>query len=424
MKTPRGSGELELRHFEVEHFDIRGHGDERTVRGLAVPFDKKSLDLGGFQEVIRHGAATESLRGGDIAMLWQHDHTQPISRQSATRNALVLEERKSGVFFEQPADSLTEFQLDKLNDGVVRHMSFGFRVSNEEGSEVWTEGGKGPALREILRMDLREISPVTFPAYQSTKLAVRSAKAAGIVLGGFGGAEPDAAVRREHDHRRLDLVAARMGLKPDLDAAAEHVRNRKRLDALTQRIAKEPPPVSRRREREYPSASAWRQILLDDLGKVRAIAHHEASHAVYCVLAGIRLDLVYLHSTKRGYDGRWQITGGRCNWRDVQRGDPRVSAELYMSGPAGEQLVGYDRRSLQGPTNDKRHAEKLTMSRGTWEDLENAKPLLRRHWGAVGALAELLVQEQRVSGETAEAIILENLDSMTRQRLSSGMWVA
>lgn len=242
--------ELELRHFEVEHFDIRGHGDERTVRGLAVPFDKKSVDLGGFREVIRQGAATESLKSGDIAMLWQHDHAQPISRMSATRNALVLEERKGGVFFEQAADSLTEFQLDKINDGVVRHMSFGFRVANEEGSEVWTEGGK-IALREILKMDLREISPVTLPAYQSTKLAVRSAQAAGIILpdtvrqeitfnvnaldgesvakllreqGGTisqiiadaaresfkSGVEVDAAVLREHDERKLDLAVARM----------------------------------------------------------------------------------------------------------------------------------------------------------------------------------------------------------------------
>ena len=209
--------DLEQRYWEIEEWDIRGTGDERVVRGIGVPFGKFSQDLGGFKEVIREGAATDSLKRGDIAMLWQHDQTQPISRQSATRNALVLEERKSGVHFEQNAAAFTEFQLDKINDGVVRQMSFGFRVLKDE-DEVWTPGKV--ATREVLKMDLREISPVTFPAFTSTKIALRSAEAHGCDLDWLAvqqAAEAEQAAERAvaqhaHDEARVRLVVAQMGL--------------------------------------------------------------------------------------------------------------------------------------------------------------------------------------------------------------------
>ena len=198
--------ELEQRYWEIDSFEIRGTGEDRTVRGLGVPFGKLSEDLGGFKEKIRSGATTESLRRNDVALLWQHDAKLPISRQSATRNALVLEERSNGVFFEQNAASFTEFQLDKINDGVVRQMSFGFRML----SEIWDESKK-MVVRELLEIDLRELSPVTFPAYPSTKLALRCAADAGVV---FGEDAERAAAKAllEHQQREVDVAVAQLGL--------------------------------------------------------------------------------------------------------------------------------------------------------------------------------------------------------------------
>jgi len=169
--------ELERRHFEVESLEIRGDGDSRTVRGLGVPYGRKSEDMGGWREVIAKGAATNSVANNDIALLWQHDQTQPISRVSANRAALVLEERSTGVWFEQDASAFTEYQLDKMADGVVHQMSFGFYAEEQ----TWDEEAK-PVMRTISQMNLLELSPVTFPAYPSTKVALRSAAAAGVVL--------------------------------------------------------------------------------------------------------------------------------------------------------------------------------------------------------------------------------------------------
>ena len=188
--------ELERRIFDVDTLEIRGDGDEATVQGLAVPVNRKSDDLGGWQEVIRPGAFKASVRDNDIFMLWQHRTEEPISRTSATAHALQLEERKSGLWFKQPVAALTEFQRQKIADGVVNQMSFGFLVREE----TWHEDKK-PVLREVLDMDLKEISPVTFAAYgANTKLAIRSAEAHGITFM----LPPELATQPPHDARGLE----------------------------------------------------------------------------------------------------------------------------------------------------------------------------------------------------------------------------
>ena len=204
--------ELERRHYDVDSLEIRGTGDSRVVRGLGVPYSRKSADMGGWREVIDPGAATRSLASNDIAMLWQHDQAQPISRVGATARALVLEERKTGVWFEQDAASFTEYQLDKMADKVVHQMSFGFFAEEQE----WDEAAN-PVLRTVQQMNLLEISPVTFPAYPSTKVALRCAAAAGVTI--MGGGPPEVVIGGptvEDEHRmmrnRMELALARVKL--------------------------------------------------------------------------------------------------------------------------------------------------------------------------------------------------------------------
>lgn len=171
--------QLERRTYDVDVLEIRDDGDGgQSVEGLAVPVNRKSMDLGGFQEVIRPGAFASSLRDNDIFILWQHRTEEPISRMSATSHPLELEERKSGLWFKQPVGALTEFQRQKIGDGVVTQMSFGFIVREE----TWHEDKK-PVLREVTDMDLKEISPVTFAAYgANTKVALRHAAECGITI--------------------------------------------------------------------------------------------------------------------------------------------------------------------------------------------------------------------------------------------------
>lgn len=172
--------ELERRYWTIEGLEFREDGEDeaRTVHGLAVPFNRLSSDLGGFQEKIDPGALDRSLRENpDVVMLWQHDAATPITRATATEYALSLEVKRSGLYFAVDERAFSEAQRDLLRRGVVKEMSFGF-VTREDS---WDEDRK-PFLRTVTDMDLHEISPVTWPAYNSTQVAVRSAQRAGLRL--------------------------------------------------------------------------------------------------------------------------------------------------------------------------------------------------------------------------------------------------
>ena len=166
---------MERRDFELEELEVRDDEDGgQVIRGMAIPFNRSSQDLGGFIERIDPGAV--EVDGTDVVMLWQHDSADPIPRQST---GLKLEVRKSGVFFEAQASDFSDRQLDLLQRGVVKQMSFGFLTLDDE----WQQDTK-PVRRTLKKIELREISPVTWPAYKQTsvKVAVRSALDAGIEL--------------------------------------------------------------------------------------------------------------------------------------------------------------------------------------------------------------------------------------------------
>ena len=396
--------EMEHREWEMDKLEIRGHGESQMVRGQGVPFDRMSEDMGGWREVIRAGAATQSLKENDIAMLWAHDQTQPVSRVSATRHALELEERKSGVWFTQAAAAFTEFQLQKISDGVVQKMSFGFFVEDFEKDQKWTEGGGSKAaLREIFKMKLREISPVVFPAYPSTKVAVRSAAACGIVLPGLTPGRSRTSVGSTT--KRQDRDAARR----------EFARDMARLEAVVQRgVRKEAkPPVTRRPTREYPSKAAFHVLLGNNAPTIRATAFHEAGHAVAGFVGGSSLEAVSLYSARRSWDHAWCFAGGKCLFR--QRA---TTALVYVAGAVAEELAGFPPEALPSRWRDSDETRAAELTRhGVREDSRAAQSLLRRHWAAVQALAYRLLDEPVVDGRSAEEIILANLDANTRVRL-------
>jgi len=164
---------IERRDYNLEGLEVRETEEgAKTIRGLALPFNRNSADLGGFIERIEPGAV--AVDDTDVVMLWQHDSTDPITRQSS---GLELEVRKSGIWFEAQASDFSDRQLDLLQRGVVKSMSFGFVTVEDD----WEQDSK-PVRRTLKQIDLREISPVTWPAYKQTSVAVRSAQEAGIDL--------------------------------------------------------------------------------------------------------------------------------------------------------------------------------------------------------------------------------------------------
>jgi len=147
-------------------------GQPNVLRGYAAMFEKRSLDLGGFVEVIRKGAFSRSLKSSmDVLALAHHDTSRPLARRSA--GTLTIQEDDTGLLVEITLADTTHAR-DVLADVRARNiegMSFMFITKKDS----WTRSAPGePAIRELIDVDLFEVSAVTVPAFPDTSIAARS----------------------------------------------------------------------------------------------------------------------------------------------------------------------------------------------------------------------------------------------------------
>jgi len=146
----------------------------KQIHGTPILYNVETVIndwFGKYREVIRSGAATNSLAGKNIRMLNQHDSKQPLG--TTKHGTLRLTETIDGINCEcdlaNTAEGATVYEQIKRGD--VDGMSFGFYVTKERWTFSEEEGVLD--LREILEIELLEVSPVTFPAYEQTSIAVR-----------------------------------------------------------------------------------------------------------------------------------------------------------------------------------------------------------------------------------------------------------
>jgi len=173
MKAP-----IEYRHVKGVEVRRAANSNAVTLRGYAAVFSTPSEDLGGFIEIIRPGAFAASLAEGvEVMALAYHDWDKPLARRSV--GTLRLTEDAKGLAVEiDLADTTTARDLlADIEAGNVSGMSFGFCCRS--GGDKWTINNNGqPTVRELMDVELLEVSAVTCPAYTDTSIAARSLEAA------------------------------------------------------------------------------------------------------------------------------------------------------------------------------------------------------------------------------------------------------
>jgi HK97 family phage prohead protease len=138
------------------------------IRGYAITFDQLSVDLGGFRERIRPRAVARTLRDGlDVRALIDHDVSKILGRQSAGTLRLHADHRGLLAEIDPPDTQPGRDILVSVGRGDVRGMSFAFRALEDE----WRME-HGEPVRDVLDMEIREVSIVSFPAYPSTSVSV------------------------------------------------------------------------------------------------------------------------------------------------------------------------------------------------------------------------------------------------------------
>jgi hypothetical protein len=139
--------------------------DAAKIVGHCVVFDVRSRDLGGFVEVVRAQAVEQALTGSVVA-LFDHQPGAVLGRTPAT-----LQLRKDGrglAFTLDPAPTQAGREaLALVQRGDVVGASFGFVTRKD----AWRKDA-GVMVRELLDIEIAEISLTAFPAYRETDVAV------------------------------------------------------------------------------------------------------------------------------------------------------------------------------------------------------------------------------------------------------------
>jgi uncharacterized protein len=182
--------------------EARAEGDatpaRRRIVGHAAVFDSMTTLYEGemlvCREVVRKGAFANVIKERqDVCALFNHDSSFILGR--TTSGTLTLSEDATGLLTDtNPPDTqlVRDLVLAPIDRRDVSQMSFAFTVrrapqmtttTTADGVTVCDYGGERVTCymdgnrhveeRELLDLDLFDISPVTYPAYKDTDVALR-----------------------------------------------------------------------------------------------------------------------------------------------------------------------------------------------------------------------------------------------------------
>ena len=148
---------------------IRAEDGSLRIGGYAATFNKEATGLS-FREVIAPGAFTRTLKSGNPVFLLINHDMEALPLASTQSGTLKLTEDNVGLRMDAELDPKNPRAVElasALERGDVDKMSFAFSVA--PGGDTREEG-----LRTLTDLDLFEVSVVTFPAYDSTSVGMRS----------------------------------------------------------------------------------------------------------------------------------------------------------------------------------------------------------------------------------------------------------
>lgn len=189
--------------------ELRAEGDVRRLVGHAAVFDTDTpigpVDRPYWIERVQRGAFRTAIAQDDVRALFNHDANIVLGRNRS--GSLRLSEDDVGLLVEitPPETSAARDVVALVERGDVSQMSFGFMIRT--GGQVWEELPDGTTRRTVRDVILYDVSPVTFPAFPTTDVALREARAAGL-LNNSALAEQRAQESLQRAKNRLALAEA------------------------------------------------------------------------------------------------------------------------------------------------------------------------------------------------------------------------
>lgn len=155
-------------------FQVEQNDDGLTLDGYGAVFDQWTMiedNYGEYRERIAAGAFKRTL--GMRMPILQFDHgSHPLIGSIPLGRITNLHEDAHGLRVKARLSDnwLVQPVRDAIRDGGVTGMSFRFRIIDED----WARADDGMEERTIREVELYEVGPVVFPAYEQTTVGVRS----------------------------------------------------------------------------------------------------------------------------------------------------------------------------------------------------------------------------------------------------------
>lgn len=161
--------EIRLAGYDVRRIQpVMRSENNAGLSGVAIVFNSRSVDLGGFVEILAPSMVDRTFAEGiDVVQLAHHNTEQPLARLS--RGTLTIKKTMRGLensFQTIDTSHGTNMQKD-VEAGNVRSQSFGFAVAPD--GDDWEVVGD-EVLRTVRDARIYELSGVVWPAYKQTVL--------------------------------------------------------------------------------------------------------------------------------------------------------------------------------------------------------------------------------------------------------------
>jgi len=161
--------------FSIE---TREDGALPTIVGYAAVYEAETVIFNMFREKLRRGAFRRAVEARqDVRALFNHNPDFLLGRVGAGTLRLYDDDHGLRVEIDPPDTPTGREVVELIRRGDIYGMSFGFiptRVSWEQADE------SGLGLRVVEDVDLVDVSPVTYPAYEQTEVGIRSSAEAVI----------------------------------------------------------------------------------------------------------------------------------------------------------------------------------------------------------------------------------------------------
>lgn len=148
--------------------ELRAADGESRLVGYAAVFNQRTEIGGWWIEEIAPGAFRDAIaNGADVVALYNHEPDHVLGRTTA--GTLTLREDETGLLYEitPPNTQLARDLVENVRQRNITGSSIGFTVRAEE----WVRPATPTELplRRITEVEwLRDVGPVTFPAYEQT----------------------------------------------------------------------------------------------------------------------------------------------------------------------------------------------------------------------------------------------------------------